>query len=89
MCVLLSVFLSDVAGPVLSPLLRQDAETDQIADKTLSEHPHFRQITIISLKVRWGSCHGHTGCLAPLSRKRMFVTLESLAVSAFKYVTQD
>lgn len=70
-CFLLSVFLSNVAGPVLSPLLRQVAEKDQIAAKTLFEQPHFRQITIISLKVRWRSCHGHTGYLAPLSRKTM------------------
>lgn len=71
LCFLLSVFLSNVAGPVLSPLLRQVAEKDQIAVKTLFEQPHFRQITIISLKVRWLSCHGHTGYLAPLSRKTM------------------
>lgn len=48
-----------------------EAGKEQISDKAVLQHPHFRPVTIISLVVRWGSCHGHRGCLGPLSRERV------------------
>lgn len=56
-----------------------EAGYNQISAKAVLEHPRWRQIT--SLKARWGSCHGHRGSLAPLSRER--VCLRHLKASPF------
>lgn len=58
-----------------------EPEKDQVSEEAVLEYPYFRQITF--LKVRWGSCHGHRGYLAPLSRERVLVTFKSLTIFAF------